>query len=260
MPLFISLVLATSDTSHKYNEPLTKNEIDYTFFSLPDGESMLIQTGRDKEILINTGSKKSEDILLEQLNALNIEHLDTLILTNQEEGTCGNTKRLVSRYNIKRIVYADEWTEVCSEKNNNDVSLVKWKQDQLHELSPGLFSRVLPTNQPTQMSLFIYYGKTSMLFLANGDLENEKNLMEIYPMDAEILKVGEYAQTTSPSMTFLDKVDPHLAIIYNQEGVKVNEGLIERLNESWIDVFFLKNVGTLEIRCSLEDYEILNQR
>jgi len=182
-------------------------EVLFVFFSLPDGEAMLIQTGNGENYLVNTGSKISEKILLEQMNNLGVKQLDSIIFTNQK-------------------------------------------------VSPGLTFRVLPADSEDEMSLYIMYGKTSILYLASGRVEVEKELIKNGTIQAEILKVGDYARTQSPSIDLLEKVDPHVAMIYPLKGISPNEGLLERLNESWIDVYQLRKVGTTTIHCTLEDYDM----
>ncbi|KGX85548.1 ComEC/Rec2 family competence protein [Pontibacillus marinus] len=230
-------------------------EVLFVFFSLPDGEAMLIQTGHGENYLVNTGSKISEEILLEQMNNLGVKQLDSIIFTNQNKTTCGNAPRLIKRYHVQQLIYSEDLSPMCTSEEST-VQHALWKNGEKHEISPGLTFRVLPADTEDEMSLYIMYGKTSILYLASGRVEVEKDLIENGTIQAEILKVGDYARTQSPSIQLLEKVDPHVAMIYPLKGISPNEGLLERLNESWIDVYQLRKVGTTTIHCTLEDYDM----
>jgi len=249
-------VLSTSLHGVQANDSnINQDEVLFVFFSLPDGEAMLVKTGRGKNYLVNTGSMISEEKLLEQMNNLGIKQVDSIIFTNQNKTTCGNAPRLIKRYHVQQLIYREELAPMC-ESEESTVQHVLWKQGDQHELSPGLTFRVLPADNPDEMSLYIKFGKTSILYLASGRVENEKNLIQKGSLQAEILKVGDYARTQSPSIKLLEEVDPHVAMIYPLKGINPNEGLLERLNESWIDVYQLRKVGTTTIHCTQEDYDM----
>ncbi|MCD5322963.1 MULTISPECIES: hypothetical protein [Pontibacillus] len=236
---------------------LDKNEAIFVFLSLPDGEAMLIQTGRGKDFLVNTASKASEEKLLEQLANIGVDQLDSIILTNQEPSTCGNTSRIVERYHVDAVIHGMSEKKLCAESSNHAKEVI-WKEGELHELNPGLSVRVLPSIDGSDMSLFFMYGKTSLMYLASGDMELEQKIANSYPLKAEVIKIADYARTQSPTLHFLEEVDPHVAMVYPLKGARPNEGLLERLHESWIEVYQLKKTGTTTIFCNLEDYEVLS--
>lgn len=234
---------------------LAQDEVVFVFFSLPDGEAMLIQTGTGEAYLVNTGSVVSETMLIEQMNQLGIRQLDGLIFTNQNHTTCGNVERLVKRYHVEALYFAHSLSSLCS-KGIGNIKQHRWSEGEVHTLPNGLTIRVLPAQIPSDMSLYFMYGKTSILYLASGELTVEEKLIKLNPLKAEIIKVGDYATTQSPSSALLEKVDPHIALIYPLKGAHPNQTLLERLNESWIEVYQLKKVGTTTIHCTLDDYDL----
>ncbi|MCP8616672.1 ComEC/Rec2 family competence protein [Salirhabdus salicampi] len=234
---------------------LSKDEVQFTFFSLPDGESMLISTGRNKQILINTGSKHSKKHLVEQIEELGIEKIDYLILTNNQGDTCGNTDDVLDQFQVSVTISAGKLSSSCTEEHQNVVEHRSWEQNKFYELSPGLFFRVIKQKDHDSMSLYILFGKNSLLFLAEGDKEIE-DMIQSMPIKTEILKIPEYAVKNFPSEQLLEKLDPHIAIIFNLREHILHEGLLERLQESWIDVYHLKKIGTIKILWNLTDYEL----
>ncbi|WP_407268672.1 ComEC/Rec2 family competence protein [Radiobacillus sp. PE A8.2] len=245
-------ILASEKVPHIRND-----EIFFTFFQLPDGEASLIQTGQGKNILINTGSRASEDNLLFQMEELNITTIDYLVLTKQSEDYCANANRLAERYQISRVVHTGNLNETCKNQVTDDLKEVTWGSNDVNQLSDDLFFKVLNAEASGEMSLGISYGDTSVMYLSNSDLEDEDELLT-HNYKPEILKIGDYARGESPSEELLTQIDPHLGIVFHSKSGRPNEGLIERLNESWIDVYQLEEVGTTIIRMNLHDYEILS--
>lgn len=234
---------------------LQEDEALFIFFALPDGEAMLIATGNDKNYLVNTASKASEDELIKQINHLGLKQIDGLILTNHSESECGNTKRMVDRYHIETIYYHGNVRGDCMDQVMEQANMEEWEQSESHELTSSLQVKVLPISKQDDMSLYFTFGKTSLLYLASGDTELEDALLHS-SLKAEILKIGDYARTDSPTLKLLESVDPHIAMIYPLKGSSPNDGLLERLYESWIDVYQLKKVGTTTVHCTKEDYEL----
>ncbi len=235
---------------------LYKDELYVAFFNLPDGEATLINVKDGPNILINTGSKQSEESLLSQLKELNISMIDTLILTKQTNDYCGNTKRIVDRFKIEEIVHAGDINETCMGDLPQE-QFNQWKTSDLNEVSDQLFFKVLKAEIDGEMSLAITYGETSVMYLSTSDVKDEEEILN-YPLEPEILKIADYGTGQSPSSSFLTEIDPHLSVVFNCENCIPNEGLIERLNESWIDVYHLERVGTTIIRMNLDTYEVVS--
>ncbi|WP_053219438.1 ComEC/Rec2 family competence protein [Virgibacillus senegalensis] len=234
---------------------LKKGEIYYAFFHLPNGEATLIK-GLNGSILINTGAPESARTLLEQLEELEVKEIDTIILTKQLSDYCGNTAELVDRFHTELIAYAGKMSNSCSMEVEN-INTKQWDTDEHVELPIGGSITVLKAEETGEMTLNIVYGKTSMLYLSNSTIEDEDEWLQ-HELDPQIIKVGDYALGKSPSGYLLDHIDPHIAIIFNGNNKQPNEGLMERLNESWIDVYHLNQVGTTIVRLSNSDYEVIS--
>ncbi len=234
---------------------LKDGEIYYAFFHLPDGEATLIK-GFNGAILINTGAPASTSALFEQLEELEVEEINTIILTKQMSDYCGNTAELIDRFHPEKIAYSGKLSKTCG-KEVEDNKSVKWDSDKLVDLPMGGSLTVLKAEESGEMTLDIVYGNISMLYFSNSSIEDEDELLQ-HELDPQIIKIGDYASGKSPSGYLLEKIDPHIGIIFNSKDKHPNEGLMERLNESWIDVYQLDQVGTTIIRLNERDYEVLS--
>ncbi|WP_186577778.1 ComEC/Rec2 family competence protein [Aquibacillus kalidii] len=256
IPLLI-LVNESVIQAEKQSLPvLEKEELYVAFLGLPDGEATLIKTGEGKNYLINTGSEKSENELVGQLEELEVKKIDALLITKQTADYCENAKRVISRFNIDQTIHAGTLGNSCEEKTS-DTKQIKWKTETTHRLTHHLKIKVLDAEQSGEMSLGIEFGDNSIMYLSNSNVEDEEKLLKP-KLRPQILKIGDYGRGKSPSAHFLESVDPHISVIFNYDGDLPNEGLMERLNESWIDVYLLKQVGTTILRMNLNDYEILS--
>ncbi|MRG88275.1 ComEC/Rec2 family competence protein [Salinibacillus xinjiangensis] len=232
---------------------LSEDEVSFTFFSLTDGESLLITTGNDKNILINTGSDESEEELMNQIKEIT-DKVDYLILTDKTEQACGNADQVIDQFHVTNVI--SPTSEPCVNIQSDSVESVVWEKEKAYELSPGLQLRTLKVSEDSDiMSLYITYGKNSLVFMSEGSEEIEE-VIKKYPNQTEMIKIPEYASKDFPSEELLTQLDPHIAIIYNLKEPNIHAGLLERLGESWIDVYHLKRVGTIQIICTPEDYEL----
>ncbi|KGX88026.1 ComEC/Rec2 family competence protein [Pontibacillus litoralis] len=232
-----------------------EEEVLFTFLEMPDGEAMLIQTGFNQSILVNTGAKQSKQQLTQQLNQLGVQKLNGLIITSSSDKECGNVQDVMEQYEVSNVYYTGHISSRCMEQMNRE-QLKNWKKNHIYELSPQLFIKVITSSTNGSMSLYMQYGQTSLLFLANGDEALEDKLREASPIQADIVKLADYAVTSLPSMELLNRIDPHMAMIYPLKGKTPNETLLERLEESWVDVYQLDKIGTMTIHCTMEDYEL----
>ncbi|GGM23057.1 hypothetical protein GCM10011351_06130 [Paraliobacillus quinghaiensis] len=235
---------------------LNENELYISFLNLPDGEATLIQTPKEENFLINTGSKKSRSDLWKQLNQLNVHQLDGLILTKQTSDYCGNIKQVLDQYHVKNIYVGDAKRNFIEHVDRN-ISQTTWYTDDHTQLTKELKIHVLQTNALGEMSFTIEYGKNKILYMSISELEHDQ-LIEDKRVKAEIIKIADYGQGQSPSTTLLETMDPHISIVFHQKSGKPNKALLERLKESWIDVYQLEQVGTTIIRLTLNDYEVIS--
>ncbi|SET90838.1 Metal-dependent hydrolase, beta-lactamase superfamily II [Salinibacillus kushneri] len=259
LTLFMAVVIlwVPSQTLTALERTLSEDEVKFTFFHLTDGESLLITTGRDKKILINTGSKESEEDLVSQLDELEVQQIDYLILTNKRETSCGNTDVIIDKYNVTNVVSSTN--QPCVNIQTSNIQTEKWEKGQTYEPSPGLIFKVLKVNQQAEnMSFYITFGKNSMVFMSEGNEAIEDIIKEL-PIQTEIIKIPDYAEKNFPSGELLDQLDPHIAIIYDLKDKKLHAGLIERMTELWIDVYHLKRVGTVQIIFTPSDYEFVRE-
>ncbi|WP_231735290.1 ComEC/Rec2 family competence protein [Gracilibacillus massiliensis] len=233
---------------------LQANQLDIIFFNVPHGEASLLKNHEGEHILVNTASKRSQKTLYQQLSKLQVDQIDTIIITNQSEEYTGNLLYFLEHYQVKKIIIPNHMNENFSEH----LKVEKWSINSGFDLWKDLHIQTLDETKNGDISFLMNYGQQSILFLNDKDIAIEQKLIK-QTVDVDILKVAAFGSGHSPSQQFLEHIDPYMSIIFPSQTHKINESLIERLNATWIDVYFLKQSGTVFVRLSKDDYEILTE-
>ncbi|UOQ47601.1 hydrolase [Gracilibacillus caseinilyticus] len=234
---------------------MSTNQMDMVFFNVPHGEASLLTNYQGEHILVNTASKKSQKTLFENLSKLQVDKIETIIITNQSEEYTGNLLYFIEHYQVENVIVPSNMNVQSLEE---DVTIQKWKLDDQFQLWDELALRTLDETKDGDISFLMEYGQESILFLNDKDTAIERKLMN-QTVDVDILKVAAFGSGNSPSQRFLEKIDPYMGIIFPSQTHRINESLIERLNATWIDVYFLKQSGTVFVRLNKDDYEILTE-
>ncbi|MBM7703328.1 ComEC/Rec2 family competence protein [Metabacillus iocasae] len=233
---------------------LSEGEAIMVFFSLSDGEATLIKDGTNHHILINTGSAASKEELYKWMNMFGIKKLDEVIITKQGAGFDDNLMDVINRFSPKHV-YAPNGYQM-----KNDSSYEAWKEGKHHQYSEDISVRVLhnESTSTVSMDIIVTYGENRILYMTNNDSSIEKKLTKLPLSDTDVLKVANYGGGTTTSQPFLEKVDPQAAIIFETSINRINPDLLERLYEMWIDIHYVKQVGTVVMKMTKYQYEIIS--
>ncbi|WP_163581987.1 ComEC/Rec2 family competence protein [Gracilibacillus saliphilus] len=233
---------------------LNADELDIIFFNVPHGEASLLTNHKGEHILVNTASKRSQKTLYQQLSKLHVDKIDKIVVTNQSEEYTGNLLYFLEHYQVEKLIIPSNMNVEFLEA----VEVETWKLNEEFSLWEDVNIRPLDETKDGDISFLMRYGKESILFLNDKETTIEQKLIE-QTVDVDILKVAAFGSGHSPSQNFLEHIDPYISIIFPSQTHKINESLIERLNATWIDVYFLKQSGTVFVRLSKNDYEILTE-
>ncbi|WLR53064.1 hypothetical protein LC040_09315 [Bacillus tianshenii] len=237
---------------------LKENEIVVTFLDLSSGEAILVQTGKGETILINTGGPHTGEELLDRLEMFNVLKFDAVILTNVDREYAANVDWLQKSYMIERLVvpqvFKQQWINDFAVQHDNTEY---WTINSVEKVLPHMVMRVVDMQATGGMSLYFSYGKHDFLLMGKADKAGEEALLKRAPLNAEILKVAEFAKEGGTSQDFLEKTDPHVAVIFHERKKMPSSAVLERLNETWIDIYETRQFGNVSFRCDAENYEVV---
>ncbi|MFC4404377.1 hydrolase [Gracilibacillus xinjiangensis] len=231
-------------------------DIDIIFLNLPNGEATLIKLETGDNILINTGAKASIESLVFQLEELTVTEIDRLIVTSTTEEYSGNTEAIIKKFNVRNLLLPDNFN-LKEEQLLKKTNIKYWSAIEKLSLSSKMKIINIDENSHGDATFLLEYGKESVLFLNDKNTSIEEKLFKnMHQID--IIKIAAFGSGNSPTPHLLEQLDPYIGIIFHSPTHNINEDLVERLAASWIDVYFLKQTGSVYIRLSKDDYELLS--
>lgn len=268
-----------AETVKKVDFHLDENETVISFLDFSNGEATLIQGGNGKTVLINTGGQGTSKELEKHFQLYDIKKIDLLILTHQEKHYTGNLQWLVKQHEIKEIAASSPLVNRLEQDEKlTSIDKTVWGKGDLKEILPGMIIKVLysqpqlpkkaqtnsEVSKPSSdkedsygLILSIIYGKNHILYMGTSSSEIEQSLIDDNgPLAADIIKIPEFGNAATEPF-FLKEVDPHAAIIFTKEHAIPDQDIIERLYETWIDVYHTRQFGNISIKCDPETYEII---
>ncbi|MGP4041312.1 ComEC/Rec2 family competence protein [Gracilibacillus sp. D59] len=252
--LLLSIMISSPLLAKTDIPKLNIDELDIIFFKVPHGEASLLTNYKGQHILVNTASKRSQKKLYQQLSKLQVDKIETIVITNQSEEYTGNLLYFLEHYQVEKVIIPSNMNIDFSD----DVDVQTWTLNEEFTLWKDLNIKPLDQTKDGDISFLMRYGKESILFLNDKETTIEQKLIQ-QTVDVDILKVAAFGSGHSPSQNFLEHIDPYMSIIFPSQTHKINDSLIERLNATWIDVYFLKQSGTVFVRLYKDDYEILTE-
>src|SRR5699024_1702040 len=258
----ISVIISVFiSTSAVYAEQ--QADMDVHFIDVGQGDSILVQTPSDKNILIDGGPPGAGEKVVAFLEKQNVDKLDLLIATHPDIDHIGGLIEVMKSVEVDSIVdtgkihstrtYARYISQIL--KRQIPIEIAE-RNDQL-KIDPLLNVRILNThngsrtNNESSIVLKITFKKMDFLLMSDVEKEQEKRLMEQHNLDSEILKVAHHGSNTSTSLKFLHAVSPNAAILTygkkNDYGHPVDR-VMENLRKVNTAVYPTATFGDITIR------------
>lgn len=207
-----------------------------TFLNVGQGDSILIELPFHRATILVDVPAYQADTVFSELTAKGIHHIDTLILTHQDQDHAGGKDELLKLIEVENIVeekmsldYEIFTMECLNQKKYND------------------------DNNDSLVYTFEINGLKYML-MADATKLVEEDLISNYELDCDILKIGHHGSKTSTSSLFIQNVTPKLAIIsclknniYNHPHPQT----IETLNKYQIRTLLTSEDGAVSIKSFL---------
>lgn len=236
------LLLSSCSTSTSINY---KDVMKVHFIDVGQGDAVLVQVN-NINLLIDAGPKENKKDILQYLNSLKISTLDYVIATHPHEDHIGNMFSIINQYNINKF-YAPKVTHTSKSFEKMIEALIS-KNKQINVLDTNtksinlgdntdfyIFSP-LPIDYGQNLNLYsavfkIKYKNTSFLFTGDSENLNENEILsKNLPINADVLKVAHHGSSTSTSISFLNAVNPKIAVISVGKDNKFNHPTKEVLS------------------------------
>lgn len=169
------------------------------YLNIGQGDATLLIAPYQKEIiLIDTGKKNQQIQLTNALNRYGITHIDTLIISHQDEDHAGNKAFLCERYGVKNLI-----------ENKSQAF-----QPLYFNLTSHLINRNYEDDNDNSLVYSLILNHDVFLFLGDISRSVERDLIqELNHSTIHVLKLAHHGSRSSTDEYLLSKFLPHFAII-----------------------------------------------
>ncbi|APQ78323.1 MBL fold metallo-hydrolase [Clostridium botulinum] len=251
--LSIVFTACSQQSSNAVNTSNKSNELKVHYIDVGQGDSILVQT-KDKNILIDAGTRKSSDSLISYLKKQHIKKLDYVIATHPHEDHIGGMPKVIEEFEISNF-YAPKKTANTKifkdmilqlKKKNLKINVAKKgiSLDLSNNSSLDFLAPVKDNYENTNDSSAVVkltHGNTKFLFTGDAEKTSEKDILNSNEdLSSNVLKIGHHGSHSSSSKEFLDKIDPKIAIIScgkNNDYGHPHKETMKELNKRNIEVY-----------------------
>ncbi|MDG5470874.1 DNA internalization-related competence protein ComEC/Rec2 [Jeotgalibacillus sp. ET6] len=265
--IFLILLLSMDWLSSRFNPTGTVLFVDVgqgdsILIDLPWGQgTYLIDTGGAAQFE-NTDFSTGKDILWPVLKGKGITSVDTIILTHGDWDHIGGTSDLADYIAINEVWITpgayekDEVKVLLEDLHKRSIGVVEKKAHQSWEKGGNQFEIIYPVDsvyEGNNDSLVLWASIGGLTWFFAGDLETqgELDIIDLYSIHADVLKVGHHGSKSSTADEFLAELDPEFAIIsagVNNRYNHPHDEVTERLKARRIKVFGTHTHGAVEYR------------
>ncbi|HBG8468779.1 TPA: MBL fold metallo-hydrolase [Clostridioides difficile] len=247
------------------------------------GDSILVQTPTNKNILIDGGDEDSENIIIENiiisyLRQKRIKTIDIIIATHPDSDHIGSLDNVIKKFNVNSIYMPEQSTDSeayqnlinsCMDKNlsiqylyKNDVLNID-NNINIYVLSPSYIQEESNLNS---IVFKLTFNDNSFLFMGDAEEENEKEILHSFKLNnINFIKIGHHGSNSSSSLEFIKKISPDIAAIscgYKNQYGHPHRKVIDNLKQNHVSIYRTDRIGDIvfysdgEIIFTKYNYEI----
>jgi len=224
----ISLSLLISGCSLNNNlQANNDNKLNIYFLDVGQGDSTLLVLPGGINILVDTGSPAAGPMLVENIRSLGIDRIDHLILTHPHDDHIGGIFNILHAMEVRNF-YDNSLNNHESNLFHDYLQLVRKDQSGYHVIHAGnimdfgavkieVLNPILPSTgliNEDSIVLRVSYGDINILMSSDVRNIGEKRILQSgSELKSNILKVGHHGDSNASTSSFLEKIDPEIAIV-----------------------------------------------
>lgn len=242
-------------------ENIEADQLSVKFFNAGKADAILLYTD-ESAVLIDTGLDGFAPYILHTLNELDIQTLDTLILTHFDKDHIGSADEILESVEVGRVLVSDwpkdsdEYADLMAALETAGIeSEVVFGDDQVSFMLDGAEYTIdgpdasdydKDDSNNSSLIVTVQYGQTS--FLLMGDAQNER-IKEFLSQDSseyDVLKVPYHGNYQKQLKNLVPSADPEYAVITCSASEGGEAKTLDLLEEYDIEVF-LTSEGNVSI-------------
>jgi beta-lactamase superfamily II metal-dependent hydrolase len=242
-------------------ENIEADQLSVKFFNAGKADAILLYTD-ESAVLIDTGLDGFAPYILHALNELDIQTLDTLILTHFDKDHIGSADEILESVEVGRVLVSDwpkdsdEYADLMAALETAGIeSEVVFGDDQVSFMLDGAEYTVdgpdasdydKDDSNNSSLIVTVQYGQTS--FLLMGDAQNER-IEEFLSQDSseyDVLKVPYHGNYQKQLKNLIPSADPEYAVITCSASEGGEAKTLDLMEEYDVEVF-LTSEGNVSI-------------
>ena len=198
------------------------------------GDSILIHSNKES-VLIDTGgvvssnSNIAENTIIPTLKSLGIKKLKYLILSHGDYDHMGESHNLIENFKVKTVIFnvgnynylEQELIKKLNKKKipyYQNVEELSLNKNKLYFLNTKLYAN----ENDNSSVIYTNINNNKILLMGDAGVDVEKELINKYNLEIDILKVGHHGSKTSSSKEFINYINPKISLISVGEDNKFN--------------------------------------
>lgn len=244
IPLMLIIMIHT-------NIKYIKQSTQITLLDIGQGDSILLELPKNKNILIDTGGiagSKSSIITsktIPYLKSLGIKKISKLILSHGDYDHMGEAINLVNNFKVEKVIfncgpYNDLEQELIKVLDKKKIKYYSCIEELNIDKNKLYFLQTKEYDNENDNSNVIYTELDGYKFMFMGDasVTTEKEILNKYNLpNIDVLKVGHHGSKTSSGKEFIDETNPKYSIISvgkNNRYGHPNKEVLDNLKNSKI--------------------------
>lgn len=239
-------------------EQKTDSELKVTFFDVGKGDAVLLES-EGQAMLIDAGYDDTADVLLDYLEAEEIQQLDYMIITHFDKDHVGGADKVLEAVEVRRVLQPDyesdsrqteQYLEALDAENIEPEKVTERMEFALAEagctIYPPRQKDYEEKDNDFSLVLSLTFGEERFLFAGDCEKERLSELMAEPELELEhqVLKVPHHGREEKNSDKFLLAVSPEAAVITCSEEEEPDKEILELLGQLGAEVY-LTSEGTV---------------
>lgn len=220
------------------------------FLNVGQGDAILLTFPHGQTMLIDAA--RGDAAIKAALDELGVSSIDTFVATHPDADHIGGADYVIKNYGVKLVIDSGQdhttatYLDYLAAIQESGASFEMAEEGQNISLDETASVKVLHVDSNAadlndgSIVLMVSYGAVEYLLTGDAGVEVEKELIEEYDLDAEVLKVSHHGSDTGSSQAFVDAVNPLDAILSygedNQYGHPTSN-VVNRLTAAGADIW-----------------------
>ncbi len=200
------------------------------FIDIGQGDATLIMAD-SKTMLIDTGEKDSDNVLINYLKAHNVTKLDYFVVSHFDSDHFGEAVEVLDNFEVTNVLIPDQVKTTKMYKNfiaaleedesinvifANDIVGESFGMGQLNIDVLAPLKNDYKDSNDYSVTLLVRWGNVKFLLSGDAEKEAEEDIVAEYSklqLDCDVFKAGHHGSRTSSSQALLDKATPEYVVI-----------------------------------------------